>query len=232
MSTTGVDRVLIVKLGALGDIVHAIPVAAALRRALPSVHIDWLVSPRHRPILELVPVIDRRLEMTDSRMFGDRRRAAAQPVRRRARSSGADQVGVPGTCVGRQARDRVFVALPSRAARAAVLHRDARSWRRRHVPRKRNTCRADEPWSARSRSAFVPARRRRSFRSRSSTPAWRSESSSRPVDDTPSSMSARPGRTSDGCRRDSRRSRPRYAPYTGCPRSSSGGLARSRSPAK
>jgi lipopolysaccharide heptosyltransferase I len=70
MSATGVDRVLIVKLGALGDIVHAIPVAAALRRALPSVRIDWLVSPRHRPILDLVPVIDRRLEMTDAGILG------------------------------------------------------------------------------------------------------------------------------------------------------------------
>lgn len=64
------ERVLIVKLGALGDIVHAIPVAAALRRAWPSVRIDWLVSPKHRAILDLVPVIDRRLEMTDAGMLG------------------------------------------------------------------------------------------------------------------------------------------------------------------
>jgi lipopolysaccharide heptosyltransferase I len=66
----GVNRVLIVKLGALGDIVHAIPVAAALKRALPSVRIDWLVSPHHRAVLDLVPVVDRRIEMPDSRMFG------------------------------------------------------------------------------------------------------------------------------------------------------------------
>ena len=59
-------RVLIVRLGALGDVVHAIPVAAALRRAFPSARIDWLVSPKHREILDLVPVIDRRLVMNDS----------------------------------------------------------------------------------------------------------------------------------------------------------------------
>ena len=40
------DRVLIVRLGALGDIVHAIPVAAALRRAFRRARIDWLVSAR------------------------------------------------------------------------------------------------------------------------------------------------------------------------------------------
>ena len=48
-------RFLIVRLGALGDIVHAIPVAAALRRAFPAARIDWLVSGKHREILDLVP---------------------------------------------------------------------------------------------------------------------------------------------------------------------------------
>jgi lipopolysaccharide heptosyltransferase I len=64
-----VNRILIVKLGALGDVVHAIPVAAALRRAYPSARIDWLVGPKHRAILDLVPVIDRRLVLNDSRVF-------------------------------------------------------------------------------------------------------------------------------------------------------------------
>ncbi len=58
-------RFLIVRLGALGDIVHAIPVAAALRRAFPASRIDWLVSSRHREILDLVPAIDRRLAIAD-----------------------------------------------------------------------------------------------------------------------------------------------------------------------
>jgi lipopolysaccharide heptosyltransferase I len=60
-----VPRFLIVRLGALGDIVHAIPVAAALRRAFPDARIDWLVSAKHREILDLVPVIDRRLVVND-----------------------------------------------------------------------------------------------------------------------------------------------------------------------
>src|SRR5581483_2663766 len=54
-------NILLVRLGALGDVVHAIPVAAALRRAFPSARIDWLVSGRHRPLLDLVPIVDRRL---------------------------------------------------------------------------------------------------------------------------------------------------------------------------
>jgi lipopolysaccharide heptosyltransferase I len=58
-------RFLIVRLGALGDIVHAIPVAAAIRRSFPAARIDWLVSAKHREILDLVPVIDRRLVIHD-----------------------------------------------------------------------------------------------------------------------------------------------------------------------
>jgi lipopolysaccharide heptosyltransferase I len=58
-------RILVVRLGALGDIVHTIPVAAALRRAYPAARIDWLVGAKHREILDLVPVIDRRLVIDD-----------------------------------------------------------------------------------------------------------------------------------------------------------------------
>jgi lipopolysaccharide heptosyltransferase I len=50
---------LIVRLGALGDVVHAIPAAAALRAALPDARIDWLVEAKHRPIVDLVTVVDR-----------------------------------------------------------------------------------------------------------------------------------------------------------------------------
>jgi heptosyltransferase-1 len=56
---------LLVRLGALGDIVHAIPVAAALKKAFPSARIDWLVGSRHRAILDLVPVVDRRVVVND-----------------------------------------------------------------------------------------------------------------------------------------------------------------------
>jgi heptosyltransferase-1 len=52
-------NILIVRLGALGDVVHAIPAAAALRAAYPHARIDWLVDARHRPMLDLVTVIDR-----------------------------------------------------------------------------------------------------------------------------------------------------------------------------
>ena len=53
--------ILIVRLGALGDIVHAVPVAAALRDRFPVARIDWVVDERHHDVLSLVPVVDRRI---------------------------------------------------------------------------------------------------------------------------------------------------------------------------
>jgi lipopolysaccharide heptosyltransferase I len=52
-------NILLVRLGALGDIVHAIPAAAALRAAHPSASIDWVVDRRHADMVRMVTVIDR-----------------------------------------------------------------------------------------------------------------------------------------------------------------------------
>jgi heptosyltransferase I len=52
-------RIVIIRLGAMGDIVHAVPAAAALRAAFPSAGIDWLVEAKHRAIVDLVEGIDR-----------------------------------------------------------------------------------------------------------------------------------------------------------------------------
>ncbi len=47
-------RFLIVRLGSLGDVIHGIPVAAALRERYPSSRIDWLVDPKYTEVLRLV----------------------------------------------------------------------------------------------------------------------------------------------------------------------------------
>ena len=63
-------NILIVRLGALGDVVHAIPAAAALRAAMPDARIDWLVDARHREILDLVTGLDRIVEVRRSSIAG------------------------------------------------------------------------------------------------------------------------------------------------------------------
>ena len=59
-------RILLVRLGSLGDIIHGLPVAASLREAFPAARIDWAVDTRQRAILDLVPVIDHRIVVEPS----------------------------------------------------------------------------------------------------------------------------------------------------------------------
>jgi heptosyltransferase I len=85
-----IERILIVRLSALGDIIHALPAAAALREAFPTARIDWLVSERHRAILEHVgpvspngaPVIDHRIVLE--------RRTTGSPLSAMARKARAE----------------------------------------------------------------------------------------------------------------------------------------------
>jgi heptosyltransferase-1 len=52
-------RVLIVKVGAMGDVLHALPAVAALRRERPEWVIDWVVDARWRALLEDGPVVNK-----------------------------------------------------------------------------------------------------------------------------------------------------------------------------
>jgi heptosyltransferase-1 len=54
-------NILIVRVGALGDVLHALPAVAALKRARPNWRVDWAVDPRWAPLLvddERGPVVD------------------------------------------------------------------------------------------------------------------------------------------------------------------------------
>ena len=44
-------RLLVVRLGSLGDIVHTFPAVAALRESFPSAQITWLTHPRWEPLI-------------------------------------------------------------------------------------------------------------------------------------------------------------------------------------
>lgn len=61
----------------MGDIVHAIPFAAALRAAMPSAEIDWAVDPRYVPLLNLVPVVSRAIPLATKGSAARRRLASA-----------------------------------------------------------------------------------------------------------------------------------------------------------
>src|SRR6202045_1387045 len=48
----GGERYLVVRLTALGDILHTLPAVAALRAAHPNARIDWVVERKWAPLLE------------------------------------------------------------------------------------------------------------------------------------------------------------------------------------
>ncbi len=52
-------NILIVRLGAMGDIIHALPAVAALRLAWPAAHITWAVEAKWAPLLESNGLVDR-----------------------------------------------------------------------------------------------------------------------------------------------------------------------------
>jgi lipopolysaccharide heptosyltransferase I len=51
-------KLAIVKLSSLGDVIHALPVARALRRARPDAHLTWIVEAREYALLKDHPDLD------------------------------------------------------------------------------------------------------------------------------------------------------------------------------
>jgi lipopolysaccharide heptosyltransferase I len=114
-----VNRFLIVRLGSLGDVVHGIPVAAALRNQFPASRIDWIVDPRYVELLHLVKGLDRRI-----------------PVEPRSITYGAGREKFRATV--RELRDADYDAVIDLQGllKSAVLARSARGRRTIGFPRK------------------------------------------------------------------------------------------------
>lgn len=80
-------RVLIVKLGSIGDIVHTLPVLAALRAGMPHAEISWVAERLSSEILKDNPILDRLIEVDTKAlrrglMSGETLRAPRQQLRR------------------------------------------------------------------------------------------------------------------------------------------------------
>lgn len=51
-------NILVVKLSAIGDVIHALPVSYAIKETYPDAHLTWVVEPPAYPLLEGNPYID------------------------------------------------------------------------------------------------------------------------------------------------------------------------------
>ena len=63
MHTRNTQRILMVRLGSMGDILHALPVLVTLKENFPEWEIDWLVESRWRPLLEANPYLSHIVEL-------------------------------------------------------------------------------------------------------------------------------------------------------------------------
>jgi heptosyltransferase I len=52
------DRILVVRLSSMGDVIHALPAVASLKQSFPSSRLSWVVRPRWAPLLEGNPSVD------------------------------------------------------------------------------------------------------------------------------------------------------------------------------
>ncbi|HVU46477.1 MAG TPA: lipopolysaccharide heptosyltransferase I [Terracidiphilus sp.] len=124
MHTQSKYRLLVVRLGAMGDILHALPAVTALRQMHPSWVIGWVVEPRWRGLLaapgaagrgEAMPVVDR-LHFAPTREWRAKPMSMStlrgiQSLRRELRSVGYDAVidlqgAIRSAVVGRMASRR------------------------------------------------------------------------------------------------------------------------------
>jgi heptosyltransferase-1 len=53
----GARRILLIKPSALGDVVHALPVVASLKRRYPEIPLDWLIEEEAAPLVEGHPAV-------------------------------------------------------------------------------------------------------------------------------------------------------------------------------
>lgn len=51
-------NILVVKLSAIGDVIHALPVSYAIKETFPEAHLTWVVEPPAYPLLQADPCID------------------------------------------------------------------------------------------------------------------------------------------------------------------------------
>jgi heptosyltransferase-1 len=118
------DSILVVRLGAMGDIIHALPAVASLRQSFPQHRITWVVAGKWLQILEGNPHIDQIMP------FDRRGKAAIYRAWRTLRPMRPEiaidfQGLIQSALVGRAARPKNFIGLHRSQAResfAAIFY--------------------------------------------------------------------------------------------------------------
>jgi heptosyltransferase-1 len=140
-------KILVIRVGAMGDVLHALPAVTALRRARPEWEIDWVITPHWSPLLVKEegkgPVV-RRVQLAETKQWS---KAPASPATMRSilnlrsalRGESYDlAVDMQGTLrsavIGRMSRSLQFAGYGDpREAMAARFYKTRLERKGRHV---------------------------------------------------------------------------------------------------
>jgi heptosyltransferase I len=124
MLTSGPLRILIVRLSAVGDTIHGLPVLCALRDNLPSAHLSWVVEERAAAVLQGHAALDR-LIVAPRRWL--RSPMAVLRLRRQLRSVGA-QIAIDLQGLAKSAVAARLSGAPVRIGAASPDGRELSAW--------------------------------------------------------------------------------------------------------
>jgi heptosyltransferase I len=120
-------RILVVRLGAMGDVIHALPAVASLKRGIPGARVTWAVAPLWAPLLDGNPDVDRVISVDRKSLAGLRR--AHRELRSEPFDRAVDFQGLLKSALvaraARPARIFGFDASIARESAAAMLYTDS-----------------------------------------------------------------------------------------------------------
>lgn len=112
-------RVLVVRLGAMGDIIQTLPAVASLKHSTPHSEITWVVESKWRPLLEDNPYIDRLILLERATVAG--LKSAWGELRRKRFDLAVDFQGlIKSALVAACARPERLYGFDSECARESV----------------------------------------------------------------------------------------------------------------
>jgi heptosyltransferase I len=112
------SRILVIRLGSMGDVIHALPAVASLKRSFPDSALDWVIHPRWAPLLEGNPYVT---EVIPFDRRGGQLRASLKRLRQERYDVAVDFQGlIQSALLARVARAQRVVGLDSTRARESL----------------------------------------------------------------------------------------------------------------
>jgi heptosyltransferase-1 len=113
---------MVVRLGAMGDVLHALPAVACLKRSFPDSRLIWVIAPKWVPLLDANPYVDEVLPFNRKRLRDLSR--AIRTLRALKPDLAVDFQGLlQSAMVARLARPRRFVGFGKKSARERLACR-------------------------------------------------------------------------------------------------------------